>query len=42
MYVTSYKSDNSHTTDVIRDSGYDRSDNYTYRKPAPKSECKKG
>ena len=36
MYVTSYKINNSYTTYVIHDSGDDRSDNYTYRKPTPK------
>lgn len=41
MYVTSYKINNSYTTYVIHDSGDDRSDNYTYRKPTPKLEWKK-
>lgn len=41
MYVTSYKLNNSYTTYVIHDSDDDRSDDYTYRKPAPKLEWKK-
>ena len=42
MYTTSYKLNNSYTTYVIHDLGRDRSDSYTYRKPVPKLEWKKG
>lgn len=42
MYVTSYKINNSYITYVIHDSDYDRENNYTYKKSAPKLEWKKG
>lgn len=41
MYATSYKINDSYTTYVIHDWDNCRSDNYTYRKPAPKLEWKK-